>query len=76
MSSSTPPTSSSTGDPTHPIPCHDPRSNDTYVYGVGIVTFLTIGVCVFFVYNNSQAKNKKITNEEKQDEPPKRCPML
>ena len=48
----------------------------TYVYGVGIVTVLTIGVCVFFVYNNSQAKNKKVTNEEKQDQPPKRRPML
>ena len=75
-SSSTPPTSSSTGDPTPPTPSHAPRSNDTYVYGVGIVTVLTIGVCVFFVYNNSQAKNKKVTNEEKQDQPPKRRPML
>ena len=35
------------------------RSNDTYVYGVGIHAVLAIGVCVFFTYNASQAKNKK-----------------
>ena len=35
------------------------RSNDTYVYGVGILAVLTIGVCVCFTYNNSQAKTKK-----------------
>ena len=33
------------------------QPNDTYVYGVGILAVLTIGVCVFFSY--SQAKNKK-----------------
>ena len=52
------------------------RSNDTYVYGVGILAVLAIGVCVCFTYNNSQAKTKKTTNEEKQDQPPKRRLML
>ena len=27
------------------------RSNDTYVYGVGMLAVLAIGVCVFFTYN-------------------------
>ena len=27
------------------------QSNDTYVYGVGILAVLAIGVCVFFTYN-------------------------
>ena len=47
-SSTTPPTSSSTGDLTPPTPSHTTRSNDTYVYGVGIVAVLAIGVFVFF----------------------------
>ena len=51
------------------------RSNDTYVYGVGILAVLAIGVCVFFAYNASQAKNKKPVNG-KQDQQPKRRPML
>ena len=46
------------------------RPNDTYVYGVGILAVLAIGVCVFFTYNASKAKNKK-TVTEKQDQPPK-----
>ena len=50
------------------------RSNDTYVYGVGIFAVLVIGACVFFAYNTSQAK--KQANEEKQDQPPKQRPML
>ena len=54
---------------------HATRSNDTYVYGVGILAVLAIGVCVFFAYNTSQAKNKKLVNE-KQDQPPKRRHML
>ena len=33
------------------------RSNDTYVYSVGILAVLAIGVCVFFAY--SQGKKKK-----------------
>ena len=45
------------------------RSIDTYVYGVGILAVLAIGVCVFFGYSTFQPK--KIINE-KQDQPPKR----
>ena len=47
------------------------RSNDTYVYGVGILAVLAIGVCVFFAYDTFQPKNKKIVIE-KQDQQPKR----
>ena len=49
------------------------QSNDTYVYGVGILTVLAIGVCVFFAYNTSQAANKKQVNEK---QPPNRRHML
>ena len=55
---STPSTSSSTGDPTPSTPSHATRSNDTYIYGVGILAVLAIGACVFFAYNTSQTKNK------------------
>ena len=68
--SSTPPTSSSTGDPTPSTPSHATRSNDTYVDGVGIVAVFAIGVCVFLAYNTFQPKNKKQANE-KQGQPPK-----
>ena len=51
------------------------QSNDTYVYGVGILAALAIGVCVFFAYNTFQPKNKKQANE-KQDPAPKRRHML
>ena len=34
------------------------QSNDTYVYGVGILPVLTIGVCVFFAYNTFQPKKQ------------------
>ena len=27
------------------------QSNDAYVYGVGILAVLAIGVCIFFMYN-------------------------
>ena len=71
----TPSTSSSTGDPTTATPCHATRSNDTYVYNVGILAVLAIGVCVFFTY--SQVKNKKQEHEQKKDQPPpKRRHML
>ena len=50
------------------------RSNDTYVHGVGMLTVLAIGVCVFFPYNTFP-KNKKQANE-KQNQPPKRRHML
>ena len=51
------------------------QSNDTYVYDVGILTVFAIGVYEFFAYDASQSKNKKTVNE-KQDQPPKRRPML
>ena len=38
-------------------------SNDTYVYGVGILAVFAIGVCVFFGYNTF-SKNKKNVNEK------------
>ena len=71
----TPSTSSSTGDPTPSTPFHTIRSNDTNVYGVGILAILAMGVCVFFTYNTFQRKNKKLVNE-KQDQPPKQLHML
>ena len=57
------------------------QSNDTYVYGIGILAILAIGVCVFFSYNTSQANKKKASkkkkaDEKKQDQPPKRRHML
>ena len=64
--SSTPPTTSCTGDPTPSTRFHGTRSNYTYVYGVGILAVLAIGVCVFFTF---QSKNKKLVNK-KQDQPP------
>ena len=60
----TPSTSSSSGDPTPSATSHTTRASDTYVYGVGILPVLAIGVCVFFAYN-SQAKNKKQPSEKK-----------
>ena len=51
------------------------QSNGTYIYGVGIIAVLAIGVCVFFAYNTFQPKNKKLINE-KQEQPPKRRHML
>ena len=85
----TPSTSSSTCDPTSStcgptLSTSSHRSNDTYVYGVGMLAVLAIGVCVFFAYNsfpnnsflyNSFPENKKLANE-KQDQPPKRRHML
>ena len=41
------------------------RSNGTYVYGLGIVAVLAIGVCVFFAYSTFQNNNKKLINEKK-----------
>ena len=67
-------TSSSTGDPTPSTSSHTTRSNNAYVYDVGMLAVLAIGVCVFFAYSNFP-KNKKQANE-KQDRPPKRRHML
>ena len=51
------------------------RSNDTYVYGVGMFAVFAMGACVFFAYNTFQPKNKKQANGKK-DQPPKRRHML
>ena len=51
------------------------QSNDAYVYGVGILAVLSIGVCVFFAYNTFQPKNKN-SPMKKKDQPPKRRHML
>ena len=48
------------------------QSDDTYVYGIGILAVFAIGVCVFCTYNASQTKNRKTVNEKKQDQKPKR----
>ena len=50
------------------------QSNGAYLYGVGILVVLAIGVYVFFAYNTFP-KYKKLVNE-KQDQPPKRRHML
>ena len=70
---STTSTSYSIGNSTPSTPLHTIRSNDTYVYGVGILAVLAIGVCVVFTYNTFQPK--KLINE-KQDQPPKPRHML
>ena len=76
-------TFSSTCDPTPSTSFHATKSNDTFIYGIGILGVLAIGVCVFFTYNTFQPKNKKLVNdrlaaqhEQKQDQPPKRCHMV
>ena len=72
----TPSTSFSTGKSTPSTPSHATRSSDTYVYGVGILTVLAIGIYVFFfAYNTSRTENKNLVNE-KQDQQPKRRNML
>ena len=57
------------------------RSNDTYVYGIGMLAVVPIGVCVFFTYqakNNKQDYDRLAAQHEqkKQDQPPKQCHML
>ena len=64
-------TASSTNTATNPTASTTTRQNDTYVYGVGVLAVLGIGVWVFFAYNTYQPKNKKIVNK-KQDKPSKR----
>ena len=54
---------SSVQQPVQPAVQSTVRSNDTYVYGVGMLAVVAIGVCIFFAYNNSQGKNKKTTNQ-------------
>ena len=61
----TPSTSSSTCDPTPSTSSHATRSYDTYVYGVGILAVLAIGVCVFFAYpkNKNSSMKKRINHQ-------------
>ena len=51
------------------------RSNDTCVYGVGIIAVVAIGISVFFAYNTFQTEKKKLINDKK-DQPPKQRHML
>ena len=71
----TPSTLSSTSNSTPSRTSYTTRSNDTYIYGVGILAAVAIGVCVFFAYNTYQPKNKKQVSE-KQDQPSKRLHLL
>ena len=50
-------------------------SVQSYVYDVGMLVVLAIGVCIFFAFNTFQPKNKEQANEKK-DQPPKRRHML
>ena len=56
-------TSNATNETTSVTNTATTRSNDTYVYGVGILAVLAIGICVFFGYNTFQPK--KLINEKK-----------
>ena len=39
-------------------------TSDTYIYDVGILAVLAIGICIFFANNTSQAANKNQINEK------------
>ena len=41
------------------------QSNDTYIYGVGILAVLAIGVCVFFTYNKKAGQHEKPIKPER-----------
>ena len=64
----TPSTPSSTDNFTPSTSSCTAGSNDTYVYGIGILAVLANGV--YFAYKTFQAANKKQVNE-KQNQPPK-----
>ena len=74
----TPSTSSSTGNPRPSMPSHTTRSNDTYIYGVGIFAVLAIGACVFFTcqVKNKKQDNDRPTAQHEQKQPPKRRHIL
>ena len=74
----TPSTSSSTGNPRPSTPSHTTRSNDTFVYGVGIFAVLAIGACVFFTcqVKNKKQDNDRPTAQHEQKQPPKRRHIL
>ena len=39
------------------------RSNDTYVYGIGILVVLAPGACVFFAYNLKLSMKNRINHQ-------------
>ena len=39
------------------------RSNDTYVYGIGILVVLATGACVFFAYNLKLSMKNRINHQ-------------
>ena len=53
-------------------------TSNTYIYGVGMVAWLAIGVCVFFAYNTFPTKqaNDRSTDQHEQKQQPKRRHML
>ena len=55
-------------------------SSDTYIYGVSLAAFLSIGTCLFFACNKKsfEVANKGQVNEEQQQpiKPTKQCNML
>ena len=57
-------TNNSSNETTSAINTTISRSDDTYVYGVGILSVFAINVCVFLIF---QASNKKLVNK-KQDQ--------
>ena len=54
------------------------QPNNTYVYVIGILAALAIGVCVFFAYNTFPKKqaSDRSTDQHEQKQPPKRRHML
>ena len=54
-------TNNSSNETTSAINTTISRSDDTYVYGVGILSVFAINVCVFLIF---QAKNKKLVNKK------------
>ena len=72
-------TSSCTGSLTPSTSSHTTRSNNSYVYGIGVLVVLAIGACVLFTYNTSQAKkliNDRLIAQHEQKQPPKGRQML
>ena len=53
-------------------------TSNTYIYGIGMVALLAIGVCVFFAYNTFRTKqaNDHSTDQHEQKQQPKRRHML
>ena len=62
----TPSASSTTCNPTPSTSSHAKRSNDTYVYGVGMLAVLTIGVTILtlFLEMKNPSMKDKITHQK------------